>query len=192
MTAIAQTVSIGTVQVSAATSLSANRQTVETRDAPVEVGARQAGLTSINVGAEVTYFLTPRVAFGGTASLQRISVDAPENDLLAYSSAGFVGPFVQLRLPLGDRSSFVFSGSVGGVRTTVTNRNTDLGDPIDVTAYGRYWLAGGGLSVHVASNASFDAGVRFQSSTFNSPDNRPGTVSASGLLVNLGFSLYFR
>ena len=187
---MAQTVSIGTIQLSATTSLETNRQTVETKDVPEEFDVGQVGLTTIRLGAEVSYFLTRRVSIGGTASFLRISFDAPENDVLAYSSAGYVGPLVQVRLPLGDRSAFVFSGSVGGVRTTVTNRNTGIGESRDVTAFGRYWLAGGGLAVEIASNASFDAAVRFQSSTFTSPDGRPGTVSSSGLLVNLGFSVY--
>jgi hypothetical protein len=52
--------------------------------------------------------------------------------------------------------------------------------------------ATGWLGIETARNASFDAGVRFQRSSFTSPGDQSGAVSASGLLVNLGFSLYFR
>lgn len=186
----AQAVSIGTIQVAANTGLVTNRQTVETTGVTPESGIGQIGITSIRLGAEVSYFITPRVSLGGTASVLRVSFDVPENDVLAYSSAAHIGPLIQLRLPLGDRSAFVFSGSVGGVRTTLTNRNTGVGGSRDITAYGRYWMGGGGVSIEIAANASFDAVVRFQSSTFTSPDGRPGTVTASGLLANIGFSVY--
>jgi hypothetical protein len=190
-TASAQAVAPGTFQISGVTGFNSNRQTIETGDVG-EFQAGHVGFTSLMFAAEATYFVTRRVGVGGLASFQRLSVDVPERDAIAYVSGGYFGPFMQARLPLGDRSTFVFSASLGGIRTTLTNRNTGFGEEIDVTGYGRYWLAGSGVSISVASIASVDAGVRYQSSTFTAPGGQPGRVTSAGLLANLGFSLYFR
>jgi hypothetical protein len=51
---------------------------------------------------------------------------------------------------------------------------------------------GGGLSFLVLPNASFDLGVRYQSSTFSGRTSQDGHVSGAGLLVGIAFSVYIR
>jgi opacity protein-like surface antigen len=188
----AQTIKAGTFELSGVTSVMSNRQTITTDDPSGQLPPGDVGFTSLALGFEGTYFISPRWGVGVLLSYQRLSVDAPDRNAFARLAGGYFGPFAQVRCPLGDRSSFVFAGSYGGIRTTIINQNTGIADNVSVNALGRYWLAGGGLSFALLSNASFDAGVRYQSSTFTVPGGQPGKTTAAGLLVGLGFSLYWR
>ena len=146
----------------------------------------------MNVGFEGVYFISPRFGIGVLATYQRLAVDQPDVDLLAYLAGGYVGPFAELRLPLDDRAAVVVVGSAGGIRTTVINRNTGISENAAVRAFGVYWLAGGGLSFLLSPRVSFDTTLRYQRSSFTAPASLPGKATASGLIVGLGFSLYFR
>ena len=162
----AQTVTPGSFQVSGVTAVLVNRQTISTLDA----GGRLAGdvnLTSANVGFEGTYYITPHFGIGGLITYQRLSIEAPDRNAVFDVSGGFFGPLAQVRLPLGDRSEFVIVGSDGGTKSSLVNQNTGVSNNVASTVDGRYWLAGGGLSFAVRPNASFDLGVRYQSSTFS-------------------------
>jgi long-subunit fatty acid transport protein len=185
----AQTVSSGTFQVSGVTSVLVNRQTISTQAASTGLQANTVDLTSANLGFEGTYYVTPRFGIGAVVTYQRASVGASARNALFSISGGFFGPLAQVRLPLGDRSEFVIVGSDGGIRASLVNQNTGVSNNVATTVDGRYWLAGGGLSFLVYPNASFDLGVRYQSSTF-SQGSQGGTITAAGLLVAAAFSLY--
>ncbi len=188
----AQTIEGGTFQLSGVTSAAGNRQTISTQGSTDQFIAGQVGFTSLTFGFEGTYYLTPKFGIGVLVSYQRLSFDAPDRAVLAELAGGYYGPFTQVRIPLSDRTAFVLAGSAGGIRTSVINQNTGLGDNISVHPLGRYWLAGGGLSFSLASNASFDAGVRYQSSTFTGVPGQNTRATGAGLLVGLGLSLYLK
>lgn len=173
------------------TGLSGNRQTIAVDDPEGENALAGVGLTSVQVGVETTYYVSPRFGIGALVSYQRISMDVPERDAEAKLAAGYYGPLLQARFPIDDRSTFVVSLSGGGVRATVLNRNTGFADDVSISPLGRYWLVGGEMSVRFSPLASFDAGVRYQSSTFTAPaavTNETG--HSAGLLIGLGFSFY--
>ena len=187
----AQTVTTGTFQASGVTSLVLNRQTISTRDSGGQLQTGDVGITSANVGLEATYYISPHVGVGALATYQRLSADETGRDVRFEVSGGFFGPIAQVRLPLGGRSEFVFIGSGGGVKTRLVNQNTGILNNVSSSLDGRYWLAGGGLSFRIVSNASVDLGVRYQSSTFSGRTSADGRVTAAGLLVQMAFSLYF-
>lgn len=188
----AQTITPGTFALSAATGLATNRQTISSTDESGTLQLTNVDFTSIRLGFEATYFVTPRFGIGGLISYQRISVTAPDRNAVAELAGGYVGMLAKVHMPLGDRSSFAFVGSGGGILTKAINQNTGLSDDLSINAYGRYWLAGAELSAEVAPNASFDAGLRYQSSTFTAPGGRSGKATSAGLLVDIGFSVYWR
>jgi hypothetical protein len=191
----AQPVTAGSFEVSGVTGVFVNRQTILVQDGTGRSG--DVDLTAVNAGVEGTYYLTPHLGIGGLISYQRFSAEAPAQNALFEISGGYFGPLVQLRLPLGGRSEFVFIGSDGGVTASLTNRNTGVTLPnqdpsvtnnLATHVNGRYWLAGGGLSFFVFPKASFDLGVRYQSSTFTGQGTQQAT--AAGLIVGIAFSIY--
>jgi opacity protein-like surface antigen len=188
----AQTVVAGTFQASGVTSLVLNRQTISTSGTTGRLQSGDVGMTSANLGLEGTYYIAPHVGIGALATYQRLSADVAGSDVRFEVSGGFFGPMAQVRLPLGNRSEFVFIGSGGGVKTRLVNQNTGILNNVSSSLDGRYWLAGGGLSFPVVSNASVDLGVRYQSSTFSGRTSADGHVTAAGLLAQMAFSLYFR
>jgi outer membrane protein with beta-barrel domain len=182
----AQSVTSGTFQLAGQTGVLINRQTISVQDPTGRSG--DVDFTSANLGVEGTYYITPRLGIGGLVSYQRLSFAVPAKNAVLEISGGYFGPLVQVRLPLGDRSEFVFVGSDGGVNVSLTNQNTGVSSNVASHANGRYWLAGGGLSFFLRPNASFDLGVRYQSSTFTGQNSQQAT--AAGLLVGIAFSLY--
>jgi hypothetical protein len=204
----AQTISPGTLGLSGGINGAAtSRQTITTTtpDPDAAIATAEVGFTSVTFGLEGTYYIGPRFGLGVLLSSQRLSIDVPEQDVRALLGGAYFGPVAHLRLPLDTRTTFVLSGSWGGIRTTIINRHTGLGEDLDVHAAGRYWLAGGGLSVALTSRTSIDASVRYQSSSFSAPkDAGPATTvpgvaaiaggrsTSAGLLVGIGIGLYFR
>jgi hypothetical protein len=186
---LAQTIRPGTFEVSGVTGLMANRQTISSPETAGQISLSDLDVTSLIFGAEVTYFITEHVGFGGLVNHQRLSLTAPSEPPLADLASTYFGPFVSVRLPLGGRSTFVLAASVGGTAITIVNQNTGVGSGTNVTADGKYWLAGGGLSLGLTPRTSFDLGVRYQDSTYN---GQPGTgpTTTAGLLVSVAFSLY--
>lgn len=183
----------GSFQISSVAGLSGNRQSISTNDSTSTVRAGDSGFTSLTLGLEAEWFLAPRLGVGAVVSYQRISFDQPLQDAVGILAGGYYGPIVTFRLPLDERATFVLSASGGGTRTVIVNRNTGLAQDVDIDAVGQYWMAGGGVSFRVASNASIDAGLRYQSSRYASPDQgRTASVTAAGLLTSAGFSLYFK
>ena len=189
----AQPVAEGRVAISGLAGVMGNRQTVQTEDPNGLLQLGTVGFTSVIYGLEGTYFITPRFGLGAVVSYQRISFDARERDAMAKLAGGYYGPMAQFRLPFDDRSSFVLVVSGGGTRTIVINHNTGIANEVNLDGVGQYWLAGGGLSFRVATNATLDAGVRYQSSTYRSPDaGRSGRATSAGLLTGIGFTVYFK
>jgi hypothetical protein len=186
----AQMVSPGTVELAGVTSLTANRQTLSMVDATGQLQSTDINVTSIIFGFEGTYYVSRRFGIGGLVSHQQVRATAPDEQAVANLASTYFGPLVQVRLPLGGRSTFALIGSYGGTTTTLVNQHTGIGMDENVTAVGKYWLVGGGLSLELTSNASFDFGVRYQDSTYR---GAPGTgkTTGAGLLVNVAFSLYF-
>lgn len=184
-------VALGTVQVAGVTGTT-NRQTISDTGVDGERAAVATNALVLNLGLEANYFITPHVSVGALVSYQALSVSVSGQPTLVDISAGFYGPMAQLRVPLGDRSSFVLVGSAGGVLTHLDDGHTPAPAGTSSTWLGRYWLAGGGLSFQVAGQASVDIGVRYQRSSFTAPVHQAGSIVADGLLTHIGVSLYFR
>jgi hypothetical protein len=182
----AQSLTSGTFEVAGETGVLINRQTISVQDTTGRSG--DVDFTSANLGVEGTYYITPRLGIGALVSYQRLSFEARATNAILEISGAYFGPLVQVRLPLGNRSDFVFVGSDGGVKVSITNQNTGVSNNVATHANGRYWLAGGGLSFFLRPNASFDLGVRYQGSTFTGQGSQQAT--AAGLLVGIAFSLY--
>jgi long-subunit fatty acid transport protein len=187
---IAQPARSGTFQISGVTGVVANRQTISTLDADGRLQSADVGLTSANAGLEVSYYLTPRFSIGALVAYQRLTLDAPDRNARFEAAGGYFGPMAQVRLPLGNKSEFVFVGSDGGVVTRLVNQNTGLAENVSTHVNGRYWLVGGGLSFLVLQNATLDLGLRYQSSTFSGRTSQDNHANAAGLLVSAAFSLY--
>jgi hypothetical protein len=186
----AQTIAPGTVELSGVTGLNANRQTISTVGSNGQLQASGIDVTSVILGVEGTYFVTARFGIGAVVSYQRLSAEAPDRPAIAKVAATYFGPFAQVRLPLGGRSQFVVVGSYGGTALNLVNQNTGVGSDTAVTAYGKYWLVGGGLGFGLTAGTSFDLGVRYQHSTFGAAPGA-GKSTAAGLLVSAAVSVYF-
>jgi hypothetical protein len=149
-------------------------------------GTSDAAVSSLALGAEATYYVTPHVGIGGTFSYQRLSLNGSGGR--AQLTNSYYGPSAQLRLPLDARSAFTLTGSVGGIHVGLQNQRADFGDVLDLTGLGRYWLAGGGLSFWVRPRATIELGARYQSSTFRTGQST--SLVSAGLLLGVGLSLY--
>ena len=174
------------------TGVAANRQTVSRWDGEGRLVAGDVNLTTLNTGVEFSYYVTPKVAVGALMAYQRQSATASGNRTLFFLSGGYYGPFAQWRWPIGVRSAFVLTGSNGGIQITRRNLTGDDATGGGTQAIGRYWLAGGSISLVVAERASMDFGLRYQSSTFTGATPADGKVTSAGLLVGVGLSMYLR
>lgn len=178
----AQTVSASTLQLSGLTNA------VLTSGVFPGEGAT-GGFSSVALGLEASYFLAPNISFGGLFGYQRLSLASDTPDSRPRVSTGYYGPVLHLRRPLDDRSAFVLTASMGGVQAALLNQRVDLGETLTATGLGRYWMAGGGLSVRLVPGATVDVGARYQSSVFRVPGQAIRRSSA-GILLSVGFSLY--
>jgi hypothetical protein len=179
----------GTVEVSGISGFGANRQTLSTVDATGGIQPTGINVTTIDLGAEGVYYISGRFAIGGLVSHRRLSADAPDKNAVAKVGSSLFGPLVKVRLPIDGRSSFVAVASFGGTTIELVNQNTGLSDNKSVTGTGKYWLAGGGFSFDIAPRASFDLSLRYEDSRFGATGG--GHTDGSGLIVGIGFSLYF-
>lgn len=150
---------------------------------------RIPGFSTAALGVEASIFLTPYVSFGGAFGLQRLSLDADDVNPPIRAATSYYGPIAQLRLPLDERSSFVLTGSLGGSQVSIHNERGDVGEAIDLSGLGRYWLAGSGLSIALSRGASVDLMARYQSATFRVPGQTTRRVSA-GVMLGIGVSVF--
>jgi hypothetical protein len=186
----AQTIRPGTIEVSGSTGIGLDRQTASTADASGQLQSTGTDVTTVDIGFEGLYFVMERFGLGALLSHRRLSVEVPYQSALARVASSLFGPIVQFRTPVGGRSQLVVVGSFGGATIDLVNQNTGVGNNLAVTGTGKYWLAGGGMSATLNSATSFDVGVRYENSTFDASGG--GKTTAAGLLVRVGFSLYFQ
>jgi hypothetical protein len=149
-------------------------------------GTADSQISSLALDVEATYYVTPKVGIGGIFSYQRLALNGTGGH--AQLANSYYGPTAQLRLPLDERSAFMLTASMGGIRVGLQNQRADFGDALDLTGVGRFWLAGGGLSFWVAPKATIDFAARYQSSTFRTGQST--SLVSAGLLLGVGVSLY--
>lgn len=178
-----EAVTQGTIELSGATSVLMNKQTLTPSDSNGNTAGTDVDLSSTVIGVSVVYYMTPRLGIGGTVNYQKMTM-AQGGTTTSDIAGGTFGGVLKYRVPLGGRADFVLSGSGGANQVKI---NPSSGGP-DSTGY--FWLGGGAVSVVVTPSSTFDIGVSYQHSKFNS-GNGGGSMSASGLIAGVGFSLYF-
>ncbi len=181
----AQQTNVNTIQLAGLTGLAVSSgSTAATTDHAAILGG-----SSIGVDGDVSVYLAPTISFGGLVGYQRLSLGSTDAKTLTRASTSYYGPVTHLRLPLDERSAFVLTGSIGGVAVSVLNQRATVGDTVDLSGFGRYWLAGGGVTVELSHNSSLDLTTWYQSATFRVPGQTTRRVSAR-VMVGVGFSVY--
>lgn len=178
----AQQVGKGTIEISGSTAVLINRQTLSPEGSN---GKEDATLTNATIGVDLTGYISSHVGVGALVSYTSLSLKGADNSEPLNAHGGFFGPAVKARFGLGPSASFVVIGSAGVDNTYMKSSN----GIDDVDASGFYWLAGGGVSVALKANASFDFGVRYQDSNYKASGSKDKT-KAAGLLVGAGFTVY--
>lgn len=173
----------GTVEISGATSLVVNKQTLSSKDSDGNAVGTDVDMTSTTVGLTVAYYVTPRLAVGGTINHQKLTLSSAEDK--SEISGGYFGGLLKYRIPLSGRADFVLTGAGGATQSKIdpTEGGTD--------ASGFFFLGGGAVSLMINQFSTFDVGLSYQGSRFSGSDSGEGRLDASGLVVGIGFSLYF-
>jgi opacity protein-like surface antigen len=175
-----------TFEVAGFTGFLLNRQTIEPADAE---GGEDFNATTATVTIDGTYYFSSVIGVGVYLSYNRFTAGPSESRIEV--TGGLVGPQLKLRLPLGDRASFVLSGA-GGITKDTIKTGVELGD-LDDSQDGKFWMAGGYVSILIADNASFDFGARYQRTrvTFGAGEDEVD-LDVAGILGGVGFSVYFK
>lgn len=162
----------GTLEVSGSTSADFSKQTIEIEgvSGDIDVTSRQLELGGL-------YYLGPNLGLGAFVSHEFTETEFGTSK--STDSTTVLGPALGVKVSTSERLSLFGTFGVGIARGEI--------DDVDLEGYGLQ--VGGGLSIFLIDQASFDVGLVY---AFLSLEDDFGTsLDTQGFGLTLGLSLYF-
>ena len=172
----------GTVEITGATGLTINNQTVT-----VPGGGGDFDVTNASGAAGLHFYISDRLSLGVVGGFGRLSAGVEGSKITATGMLG--GPQVRYRLG-GERTALVLVGGAGGnilkLETTGSGVDEFSGEAVD--ANGWYWEAGADASFLFRDNLAFNIGARYSATRSTNQDGLQ--FDTAGLSIGVGFSFF--
>jgi hypothetical protein len=167
------------IELAGLTSVSFNRQTLTPHG---ETTGTNSNTTQVAV--ETAYYVNQAIGVGVAASYNKFSFGEGADKVdLSFSAAA---PFVRYRVKMSEKGSLDLTGTAGITRNSISGTASGFDSP-DTT--GKVFGGGARISYFVSNAASVNVGLRYEKSTFTQSGQ---DMDASGFLVGMGLSVYFK
>jgi len=166
----------GKTFISAASELNFSNSTITVEYDNEEMGDKDA--SNFSLSPTIGYFVADGFAIGVSLNIE----NSKEDDYTSNSVS--IGPIAKYYIGQSDVKPYIQGGFYFGSQTEDIDSEEAKFDVMS-------WDIGGGVAFFLNDFASIDAGLGYGNGTITSKDDDKLKIKASGVALNVGFSLYF-